>query len=140
MIETPLSQWYEEQLMQWSIAHRQVVAADTPADVQCFLGKLTVYLEAMCFYTKDYMFVPTRENELERLSNSKIWYIDVHRPLTDHFKQTMGICLSLARKPPQANLGHVGQNVVIKFDHLDTEPLADLLAEFSRMTWPEKNK
>lgn len=133
MLVKPLAQWYEEQVSEWVIARGQAVLEDTAADVQCFVGKLNVYLEAMRFYTKDYMFVPMREHELERLSNSKIWYIDVNQPLSYHFKQTMAICLSIVRKPPQVNFGQVGENVVIKFDHVDIEPLADLLAEFSGM-------
>jgi len=133
MIEKPLAQWYEEQVLEWTMAQGHAVVMDTPADLQCFLGKLAVYLEAMRFYTQHYMFAPTREHELERLSSSKIWYLDVHVPLTHHFKETMAICLSLARRPPQANFGEVNGNIVIKFDHVKTEPLADLLAEFSKM-------
>ncbi len=119
----PLRDWFEVQARGWK--------PEAPDVVDCFLEKLTMFLDAMSAYTKDYDFVPTREHELDRLSRLKFMYLWFGvRPLTSVFEEIMAKNLTTARKMTPFRMDIAGENRIIRFGHADIVPLGESLSEF----------
>jgi hypothetical protein len=122
MTET-LRDWFEVQARGW--------APESPDVVDCFLEKLAMFLDAMSAYTKDYDFVPTHEDELDRLSRTKSMYLWFGvRPLTSIFEEIMARCLTCARKMTPFRMDIAGENLIIRVGRVDVVPLSESLADF----------